>query len=215
MFDVRTDQRVVALTFDDGPDPHYTPEVLDLLHDHQAAATFFLVGANVQAHPELVHRQMAAGYTLGNHTFDHPQLELLSPTAVDAEIDRGAMALRSAGADTPKLFRPPKGYTDDVVGVLADALRYRTIFWDLCLERYLDGHEPSKAVDLLMRRVRPGSIILAHDGGHINAPGKPFLDRRPTLRALPILLRALERDGYRFVGVPTLLNLGDVPRRPK
>ena len=212
VFNVKTDERVIALTFDDGPDPHYTPTVLDLLAAHKASATFFVVGANVRAHGDLVHRQHDAGHALGNHTYDHPQLELLAPAEVDTEIDRGAAALRGAGLGTPTLFRPPKGFTDDVVGVLADALRYRTIFWDLCVERFLDGNEPKKAVDQLMRRAKPGSIILAHDGGHILAPGKPFLDRRPTMRALPILMDRLEREGFRFVDIPRLLTLGPLPR---
>jgi peptidoglycan/xylan/chitin deacetylase (PgdA/CDA1 family) len=198
-------ERVVALSFDDGPDPRHTPTVLDLLERHHVAATFFVVGVNVAAHADLVQHTLGLGHHLANHTHDHPDLELLTPAEVQAEIDGGERAIVAAGAPRPQLFRPPKGLTDEAVGVIADADRYRTVFWDLCVEHFVDHFGVAAGVDRLMTRVRPGSIILAHDGGHIEAPGHPHIDRGPTMAALPVLLDRLQGDGYEVVDVSTLL----------
>ena len=206
LFRVRTREAVVALTFDDGPDPAYTPTVLDLLDRAGARATFFAIGVNATARPRLLDRVVAAGHTIGNHTFDHRDLELLTPAQVAREIDRGEQRIIAAGAPRPTLFRPPKGLTDEVVGVFADADRYHTVFWDHCLEHHVD-HAPTieDGVRALLRKVRPGSIILAHDGGHIAAPNRPVIDRTRTMEALPVLLRGLHRLGYRMTDVPGLL----------
>ena len=197
-FRARTTHRVVALTFDDGPDPRWTPQVLDQLRRHHARATFFMIGRNAEAHPALVHEVMNAGDEVANHTWDHPDLELLNPSTVDAEIEMGSTALESVGAPVPKYFRPPKGLTDDAVGVIADAHRYRTVFWDLCVEHFVD-HAPEifTSVQDLLARVRPGSIILAHDGGIPN--------RGRTMLALPMVLDGLQARGYRMVDVSQLL----------
>ena len=110
----------------------------------------------------------------------------------------GADAFRQVGAPAPKYFRPPKGFTDEAIGVLADANQYRTIFWDLCLERFVD-HTPdmADAVQDMLTRVKPGSIILAHDGG--------IPTRTKTLQTLPMLLEGLRARGFKMVDVTQLL----------
>jgi peptidoglycan/xylan/chitin deacetylase (PgdA/CDA1 family) len=195
---VDTDQRMVALTFDDGPDPRWTPKVLELLRQYNAHATFFEVGKNVVAHPDLVHAVLADDNEVADHTWDHPDLEIMPVVDVSREISQGADAITQVGAPPPKYFRPPKGFTDDAVGVLANANQYRTIFWDLCLEAFVDhtGNMPEAVVDML-GRVRPGSIILAHDGG--------IPDRTKTMKTLPLLLEGLKARGFKMVDVTTLL----------
>ncbi len=203
VFRVDTDEPLVALTFDDGPDPAYTPHVLDLLEQLQARATFFEVGINAIAHTDLVHRQIAAGHTIGNHTRTHADLEQLTPSETVAEIDGGADDIEAAGARRPTLFRPPKGLTDSIVGVFADAEHYRTIFWDAAVEHYVLHLGVPGGIELLLAKIRRGSIILAHDGGH--TPGRPTVARATTMAALPLLLDGLARLGLRVVDVPTLL----------
>lgn len=134
MFGVRTKEKVVAMSFDDGPDARYTQHVLDLLASHRSHATFFEIGANALGLPKLTLATLAAGHSIGNHTHDHPDLEQFNPSQVDVEIERGADAIAKAGAPRPEFFRPPKGLTDEVVGVLADAEKYRTVFWGSCVE---------------------------------------------------------------------------------
>jgi peptidoglycan/xylan/chitin deacetylase (PgdA/CDA1 family) len=205
VFRVDTTRPLVGLTFDDGPDPRYTSDVLDVLAQHRARATFFVVGVNALAHPDLIARQLEGGHGVGNHTYDHAELTQLSATRVKAEIDRGALAIEGAGAPRLRLFRPPKGHTDHIVDVVADAAQYRTIFWDLCLERFVGHHGVRRGVDALLDRVRPGSIILAHDGGHVLAPLRPHIDRSKTVEALPLLLAGLATRGLQPVDVPSLL----------
>jgi chitooligosaccharide deacetylase len=205
VFRVDTAAPVVGLTFDDGPDPEFTPRVLDVIADKRATATFFLVGVNALAHRDLVARVLADGHTIGNHTFDHTSLETLAPGAVASEIDRGEEAIVTAGAPRPHLFRPPRGLTDEVVAVFADAERYRTIFWTLAVEHFVLHAPVDVAVDRMLARVRRGDIILAHDGGHIAAPGAPTIDRSATIAALPRLLDGLAARGLEAIDIPRLL----------
>jgi peptidoglycan-N-acetylglucosamine deacetylase len=205
---VRTKAPVVGLSFDDGPDPNYTPHVLDLLSTRDSTATFFSVGVNALAHSELLARQVKEGHSIGNHTYDHADLEMLSEAKVKAQIERGASALRRSGAPRPNLFRPPRGFTDEAVGVLADADLYQTVFWTVCLERFVNHQSIADGVAEMMTHVKPGSIILAHDGGTIEAPRRHRNDRSKTMQALPVLLDALHKRGLRGVGIPELISFG-------
>lgn len=211
LFNIRTDVPVVALTFDDGPDPKYTPQVMRLLDRANARATFFLIGVNAVAHPDLVAAHRRAGHSIGNHTYDHRELELLGADQVNLEIERAQRALVTAGALRPTLFRPPKGYTDEVVGVLADAHRYRTVFWDACVERFVNHVPVKEGVKQLLAKVGPGSIVLAHDGGLVTGSGRPPLSRTRTIEALPMILAGLGAMGLEVVDVPTLLRRTDTP----
>ena len=205
IFEVRTRASLIGLTFDDGPDPAYTPQVLDLLDRYEARATFFVVGVNALAHPGLLAELTGRGHDVANHTFDHAELELLTPAEVADEIDRGERAILQAGGPRTRLFRPPKGFTDHAVDVYADAGRYRTVFWSACLERFIHRTPVEVGVGRLLPEIGPGSIVLAHDGGHIAASGRPVIDRSHTVEALPRLLEGLRNKGLRAVGVENLL----------
>ena len=189
--------RMVALSFDDGPDPRWTPSVLAILRRYRARATFFVTGENALAHPGLLRDEVAAGDEVGDHTYSHPYLTGLGAAAVQQQIQEAAVAIQQAGAPRPTLFRPPYGLLDRTVERAAQADNLRLILWSVCVERFVD-HGPSRAeVARILSRVRPGAIILAHDGG--------IPDRRRTLAALPLLLSGLERRGYRIVTVGRLL----------
>ncbi len=205
IFQVHTTQRLVSLTFDDGPDPRWTPQVLDVLHQHGAQATFFDTGINALAHPDLIAAEIAGGHEIGDHTWSHPDLRLLSPSAMKSELVKGAEAIHAAGAPVPLLFRPPYGSTDDAVAVAAATGGYRTVRWNLCLERYVNhGLGVVEGVEAVLGQVRPGSIILAHDGG--------IPDRTRTMQALSMLLTGLQARGYRVVDASTLLASAQRPR---
>ena len=211
LFRIPTDEPMVALTFDDGPDPLYTPAVLDLLASRGMSATFFLVGVNAAAEPELVRQILDRGHGIGNHTYDHRNLELLTGAEVRVEIEKAHAALIAAGSPAPVLFRPPKGYTDERVGVLANAYAYRTVFWDVCVEHFVDHQPAPDGVKQMLRRIRHGSIILAHDSGRIVGSGHRPLSRARTIEALPLLLDRLTERGVRVVDVATLLEATGTP----
>ena len=149
-----------------------------------------------------MHAVLNDGNEVADHTWDHPDLEIMPTVMVSQEITQGADAITQVGAPAPKYFRPPKGLTDEAVGVLANANQYRTIFWDLCLERFVD-HTPDMrdALDDMLTRVKPGSIILAHDGG--------IPDRTKTMKTLPMLLQGLKARGYKMVDVTQLLKAAE------
>ena len=206
LFRVRTTKPYVGMTFDDGPDTRYSGKVLDLLGEREMTATFFMIGVNALANPELALRAVHEKHTVGNHTFDHAELELLRPAEIESEVDQGEAAIEKVGLGTPHWFRPPKGYTDEAVGVIADADRYRTVFWELAVEHFVDHQDVDKGVDAMLDLVRPGMVLLAHDGGHvIGVKDRPVLSRARTMEALPLLLDGLRRKAFEVMNLDELV----------
>ncbi|MGE5380423.1 MAG: polysaccharide deacetylase family protein [Methylocystaceae bacterium] len=183
------DSKLVALTFDDGPDPVYTSQVLNILKEYRIKATFFVVGRSVLDHPELIRQEVAAGNEVENHTYTHPNLNQDSNTKTTQEISEGEAAITSVTHKKPHYFRPPRGlFTKETIDVAADK-GYKVVLWSICVE-----HERSKTpVDManrVIKAARPGTIILAHDGR---------LNRSRTMAALPLIIEGYQRKGYRFV----------------
>lgn len=201
---VQTDERVVGLSFDDGPDPRWTPGVLAALATTGARATFFVTGEHARAHPELLRQVAAAGHEVANHTDTHPQIDELSGAAVSAEVQRAAAAIEDAGVRAAPMFRPPRGRYDAGALEAIAASGLETVGWTVCFERWLRQGDPAVGTEEVVARVEPGGIVLAHDGG--------IPDRSLTVAALPGLLARLRDEGYRVVPVGELLALGP-PRR--
>ncbi|WP_050349028.1 polysaccharide deacetylase family protein [Arsenicicoccus sp. oral taxon 190] len=201
---VRTQRPLLSLTFDDGPDPRYTPAVLDLLRRYSARATFFVVGANAAAHPELVARMRAEGHEVANHTHDHAHLTEISDAEVRDQIARGRRAVGDVG---PRLLRPPVGRTSTSVSRIARSLGERQAFWSSCLEACLHDGGRAGGRDL-GGAVEPGAVVLAHDGGRVVGRWAQEYPRDQTLEALPHLLEALAGRGLRSVPVSELVRVG-------
>jgi peptidoglycan/xylan/chitin deacetylase (PgdA/CDA1 family) len=193
---VVTSHMLVALTFDDGPSPRTTPALLRILASAGAHATFFVVGSRVERHPELICAEVREGHELADHTYSHRRLPLLSSREIAHELAGTARAIELAGAPPPRWSRPPWGFFDERVGAIAAAQGTPLVGWDVTLERALDGRSIRTGVRALVAQVRPGSIVLAHDG-----PGA----RARTVAALPVLLAALRRKGLRATSVGRLL----------
>lgn len=198
---VTTHEKAVALSFDDGPDPRYTPAVLDILDRYGVKATFFLEGDHVEQHEALARRIDRAGHEVANHTYDHADLPSLDQAGVAAQIERANDAFRRAGLPQPKLFRPPRGQYDHEAAAAVRAAGLINAGWThgLCVEKWTRQLPPQWAVDAMLAGVRPGAILLAHDGG------EP--DRTATVDALPYLLDGLRERGYRVVTVGELVGL--------
>jgi peptidoglycan/xylan/chitin deacetylase (PgdA/CDA1 family) len=195
VFGVDTDAPLVALTFDHGPDPAYTPAVLDALAAAGSSATFFAIGVNARAHPGLVRRVLTDGHQLANHTRSHQTLDRLAERDVVAEVVGGDRMLRAAGSPPTRWLRPPAGRTSAVVAEVAERGGTRTAFWTHDLEDYLCGASARKAVARLVRDLRPGSVLAMHDGGTVAGREQAGQDRRRTVEALPLLLDALRAAG--------------------
>ncbi len=193
-----TREREVALTFDDGPNPDATARILDTLGSLGVLATFFVLGRHAERWPDLVHRAVAEGHQLGNHGYFHRKLHLKSPFYVKRDLGLGKRAIERAGAHTPRFFRAPHGFRSPWVSAIAGSMGERTIGWSLGV---WDSDQPgvSTIVDRTMEGVRPGSIVLLHDGDGYNADG----NRLQTAAALPRIINGLRDRGYEFVTLPT------------
>ena len=192
------DQKVVALTFDDGPNPDATPRILDTLAQKKVRATFFVLGSHAERWPELVRRMSHEGHQLGNHGYFHRKLQFKSPFYVSRDIRLGIRAIRRAGAPAPRYFRAPHGFRSPWTTPIASSYGERTVGWSLGV---WDSDRPG--VDEIVRRtlegVSPGSIVLLHDGDGYNPDG----DRMQTAAALPRIIDRLKDQGYEFATLPT------------
>jgi peptidoglycan/xylan/chitin deacetylase (PgdA/CDA1 family) len=195
---IPSDRKVVALTFDDGPNPDATPLILDTLREKGVRATFFVLGSHAERWPELVQRISHEGHQLGNHGYFHRKLHFKSPFYVSRDIKLGIRAIKRAGAPAPRLFRAPHGFRSPWTTPIASSYGERTVGWSLGV---WDSDRPG--ADEIVRRtlegVEPGSIILLHDGDGYNPDG----DRMQTAAALPIIIDRLKEQGYEFATLPT------------
>ncbi|WP_410871039.1 polysaccharide deacetylase family protein [Nocardia sp. A7] len=189
---VDTDEKVVALTFDDGPTAR-TPEVLRVLGESRVPATFYLVGEDLAAHPEYGAAIVGAGHELGNHTYSHRRMVLVSGDTVRDEVERTDTEIRRAGYQGPITFRPPYGKKLWALPrYLADHDR-TTVTWDVEPDS-AGGASREAIVGDAMGKTRPGSIILLH-----------VMYGAESLAAVPEIVNGLRAKGYRFVTVSELL----------
>ena len=196
-----TKERVVALTFDDGPNGPFTDAVLDILRREGVKATFFLIGKNARLYPEVAARIAREGHVIGNHTDSHPAGFALRPVPYQrAEIDRAEESIHAVTGVYPHLFRPPQGIRSPwMMQVLAkDSLV--TVTWDEAPGDWLP-YSAAQLESYTVAHAHPGAIILLHDG--LNLTRHP--DRSATVDALPHIIDRLRDEGYRFVTVPELL----------
>lgn len=189
----------ICLSFDDGPDPCYTPEILRILREMQIPATFFLVGAKAEGSPELVKRIEAEGHQIGCHTYDHRHAYLLSPWKSVATIREGRLAIERITEKPLCWFRPPWGSLNLFQFRYLKHLGLPIVLWDANACDWKRKTGDSGIFKRLVKKVKPNSIIVLHDsGGESGAPTN-------TIRALPSIIKWLQNNGYTFVTLETLL----------
>jgi peptidoglycan/xylan/chitin deacetylase (PgdA/CDA1 family) len=194
--------RRVALTFDDGPAPPFTGQILDILREHRVPATFFICGQNAEHYPELVRRMHDEGHTLGNHMYSHPFLYFQSRGSIAKEVDRTQEIIAKLAGYRPELFRPPYGVRWFGLYPVLRQRGMRVVQWS---DTGYDWEKEAEAiVDAVLRRLRPGSIILLHDGFNVHTPGRR-IDRSRTVKALPAILEGAQKAGFSFVPVKDFL----------
>ncbi|MBV8642243.1 MAG: polysaccharide deacetylase family protein [Verrucomicrobia bacterium] len=190
---VRVDQPYIAMTFDDGPSAALTPRLLDILKQRNIKATFFLIGQNAAANPDIVRRILADGHEIGNHSWTHPQLSKLSDDGVTTEISKTQDAIKEASGFTPTILRPPYGaITARQREWIESRFGLSIILWSV---DPFDWKRPGASVitQRILSQVRPGAIILSHD------------IHKQTIDAMPATLDALAAKGYKFVTVTELI----------
>lgn len=190
---VDTREKVVALTFDDGPHPQHTPRVLEVLDRYRVKGTFFMMGRNVERYPAVAREVLDRGHEIGNHSYSHPKLVLMSPRRVRDEIERTDRLLRSIGVSGEIYFRPPHASKFLVLPYVLVQMNKLSVLGDVDPEEW--RRRPAAVMtESILRQVRPGSIIGLHD---------PLGSE--TLRTLEDSIAALTARGYRFETVSELV----------
>lgn len=196
-WDIPVDEKLVALTFDDGPDPKYTAQILDSLAKYNAKATFFVIGEEAERYPELIKREAREGHEIANHTYRHHFRDGHSPSILKRELDKSAKVIKDLTGYSPSLFRPIAGYYDEEIIDTAISGGYNVILWSWHQETR-DWSRPgaNKIVQSVISDARPGDVIIFHDAGG---------DRTQTVKAIEKILEILYRDGYKCTTVSDLL----------
>jgi peptidoglycan-N-acetylglucosamine deacetylase len=199
-----SNQPVIAITFDDGPSPS-TPQVLEILKRYHVKATFFLIGQNIERHPDIPAQIVAGGNAIGNHTYSHSWWTSIDfPKQLSHEIDKTSGLIQATAHVTPTLFRPPRGLRNPWMIRLAKRKGYTVITWSI--EVY-DWENPKPSPEVIAQRVlsqvKPGAIILLHDG--LGTRINPQVQN--MVAALPTIIESLQAQGYRFVTIPELLQI--------
>jgi peptidoglycan-N-acetylglucosamine deacetylase len=190
-------EKVIALSIDDGPWPKTTLEMLDILKQNDVKVTFFWVGQALQANPDLAKQVVAEGHAIGNHTWHHWYRRMDEATA-KSEIDRTSdLIYKTTGVKTA-LFRPPGGFLNNGLAAYAKSQKNAVIMWSLTSADTDPHAKPQAFVNNVLKGAKPGSIVLMHDGGG---------DRQRTVEALPQIISGLKQQGYRFVTIPELLQM--------
>ena len=189
-------ERVVALTFDDGPDERMTPRVLDVLKEHNIKATFFLVGEKAAQHPELVLRMVAEGHIVANHTYSHKaQFPMSSSEIVAEELQRCRDVIAKHIGKQPKLFRPPFGVTNPIIAKVVKLYGLHTIGWSIRSLDTVAKHSRESVCHRVVSRLHDGAVILLHDR----------CEEADML--LQMLITEIEKRDYRFVALNEMFNI--------
>lgn len=197
MYQGKVHQKIIALTFDDGPDQRFTPQVLDVLKKHHVKATFFLMGSRVKKNPDVAKRIVEEGHAIGNHTYWHPQLTKSGQHSMKWEINKTEQQIERATGQRTSLFRAPYGALNDKLVKQIGDLGYKGIGWSIDTNDWKEL-PPKQIVNNVMDNVHPGAISLMHSAGHWS------LDLSGTVRALDQIIPKLRKKGYEFVTVPEL-----------
>lgn len=195
VYSMHTNDKTIALTFDDGPHPRYTAEILDILGEYDIKATFFTIGQNVDLYSDVVKELYAAGHEIGNHTYTHSNMKFLTEEKISSEINDTENAVYGNIAYRTKLLRPPGGMLCDTVCKVAEEKGYTIVCWSVDTLDW--AHTPSnEIVNHVLSSVKGGDIILFHD----------FVSgESTTIDALKIIIPTLLEEGYRFVTVSELI----------
>lgn len=185
----------IALTFDDGPSPLYTEQILQILQSYHIHATFFEIGQQVQGYPKLAREVIAAGNLIGNHSWNHPQLTLLTAAQIQWQMNTTNQIIQQATGEKPFLMRPPYGAINPFVRTELAQMGFLPVLWNIdTVDWSLPG--TSTIINTAVSQAHNGAIILMHDGGG---------NRSETVAALPTIITALQQRGFRFVTIQDML----------
>lgn len=191
-----TEDKVIALTFDDGPEDAMTEKVLDVLKKYNIQATFFLVGSKVEQYPDIVKRIFEEGHIVANHTYLHSGFFPLSTRKqVEQELTKCATSIQETIGKRPKLFRMPFGVTNPIIGKVVRSLGFKTIGWSIRSLDTVQGKTREEIAQKVQKELHPGAIILLHD----RCDGADVL--------LENIINIAQKNGYTFIALDKMINL--------
>lgn len=199
----RTDEPLIALTFDDGPSPEFTPRILDILKNYDVQACFFVVGVHVRKHPDIVLRMYNEGHDIGNHTYDHVNVPTTAAPVLSSQLLATNIEIMKVTGEHPLYARPPRGMYDARYRRLVELMGMHTVLWSLSSQDWRGSMSPERMKNRVMSRVKPGDILLFHDSGNlIRSEGS---SRQRTVDALPGIIEELQARGFRLAPLSRLL----------
>ncbi|HVP37045.1 MAG TPA: polysaccharide deacetylase family protein [Terriglobales bacterium] len=206
IYKVDVPEKVVALTFDDGPSPVWTPQILDALKKAGVKATFFMIGEHVGKYPQIARRVAEEGHEIGNHSYDHHVLIYYKMKDLEREIKDAEKVIKEVTGQTTRYFRPPKAWITNKEKEKIKEMGYETILWTLNSKDWVT-FDDKYIVRFLVHNIQPGDIILFHDGGGVFSTEGG--NRSETVKTIPLLVERLRAEGYRFVTITELLRMQD------
>ena len=204
IYHINTLDKVVALTFDDGPSPVWTPKILDELKKTGIKATFFMIGEHVEKYPDVARRVAEEGHEIGNHTIDHHVLVYYKMDELEKEIKDNEKIIKTITGQTTRYFRPPKAWLTAKEKKKIREMGYKTVLWTLNSKDWVT-FDDKYIIRYILNHIKPGDIILFHDsGGVFTAEGG---NRNETVKTIAQLTQKLKEKGYSFVTITDLLNM--------
>ncbi|MBN2439915.1 MAG: polysaccharide deacetylase family protein, partial [Spirochaetales bacterium] len=192
IYKITTNEKIVTLTFDDGPSEIRTPALLDLLNKYDVKATFFMLGENIKKHPVIAHAVYEQGHLIGNHSYNHPRLILKSPSFVTEQIIKTDELIKSTGQKDVKYFRPPYSSKYIILPLVLRSLGKKLVTgtYDPPSE-YVSPYNGEMVADEVIMNTKPGSIIYLHDG--------KITDQEEFIKSIEMIIVELRNKGYKFV----------------
>ena len=212
VFCVNTPDKVLALTFDDGPDPVYTRAIAQTLLDYQAKGTFFVLGKHSQKYPQIVQSLAKQGHEIGNHTWSHYNLNTKSSDSIYQEVIETDTLINNLDSQNNIYFRPPFGRAGFLVTNVLKRMQKPIIFWDVDLQDWR-GKSSTEMMKIFAQNFHNGSIILLHDSDGVAKEGL-YASRHNTVEVVERILGSYTPQGYQFVTISELLKRGTIVKSP-
>jgi len=216
IWSVQTDQKIMTLTFDDGPDPAFTPQVLEILKRLGVVANFNIMGYNAEQHTALLRQVVGDGHEIGNHTLTHKDLAFQTVAGLQKQLGEAKQTIDELSGQDTKLFRPPRGVITGDAADISARLGYDVILWTAIITKP-PGTKPSVISDYAESRFGNGHILALHDGigaGTFNRRAHFARElaekRRDEIKALPAILESALDSGYTFVRASQLMEAGGI-----
>lgn len=206
IYKVEVPEKVVALTFDDGPSPVWTPQILDALKKADVKATFFMIGEYVEKYPQIARTVADEGHDIGNHSYDHKVLIYYRMDTLEREINEAEKVIQDVTGIKTRYFRPPKAWLTYQEKEKIKEMGYEIVLWTLNSKDWVT-FDDKYIVRFLVHNVKPGDIILFHDGGGVFSTEGG--NRNETVKTIPQLVEKLRGKGYRFVTITELLRMSE------